>query len=98
MPVRRNPGRRFNKVSKDIAADGRDATGWCHGFKPHFLCNGCGEVMIFRLTRADMDERGAKVWNVSVKEFHGKVFADGDTSGGNSSRDFPTAAYVPCTG
>ncbi len=32
--------------------------------------------MTFRLTRADRDDRDAKVRNVSVKELHGKVFAD----------------------
>ncbi len=33
IPVRHNPGRRFDKVFKDIATDGIGTTGWCHGFK-----------------------------------------------------------------
>ncbi len=32
--------------------------------------------MIFRLTGTDADGRDARSWNVSVKEFYGKVFAD----------------------
>ncbi len=71
--IRHNPMRRSNKVFKDIAADGRGTTGWCHGFMLHLLCNDCGEVMTFCLTGvdtgADVDGRDARAWNVPLKSF-----------------------------
>ncbi len=56
-PVRHNSMRRSDKMSEDIAADGRGATGWHHGFKPRLPCNDRGEVMAFRLTGVSMDDR-----------------------------------------
>ncbi len=47
-----------------------------HGFKLHLPCNDCGEIMTFCLTRANVDDRDARVWDVFSKELHGKVFAD----------------------
>ncbi len=82
-------------MSKDIAADGRDTTGWCHGFKPHLLCNGYGEVMTFRLTKADVDDRDARVWNVSVRNFMARSLPIGNTLGGNSLKNSSIAAYTP---
>ena len=76
IPVCHNLRRHFNKVFKDIAADGKGTMGWCHGFKLHLLCNDCGEIITFCLTRANVDDRDARVWNVFAKELYGKVFAD----------------------
>ena len=50
--------------------------GWCHGFKLHLLCNDSGEIITFRLTGANVDERDRRVWTVLAKELYGKVFAD----------------------
>ncbi len=42
IPICHNLWWCLNKVLKDIAADGRNTMGWCHGFKLHLLYNGCG--------------------------------------------------------
>ncbi len=47
-----------------------------HGFKIHLLCNDRGEIITFRLTGANVDDRNPKVRKVLTKELYGKGFAD----------------------
>jgi len=47
-----------------------------HGFKLHFICNEQGEIIMFRHTEANVDNRTPKAWNVLGKRIYGKLFAD----------------------
>ncbi len=59
-----------------MATDGKGTTGRCHGFRLHFTCNDRGEIISFRLTGANVDNRDPKVWNVLAKKLYGRLFAD----------------------
>ena len=76
IPVCHTLRRYANKVFKGVATDGKGTMGWCHGFKPHLLCNDSGEIITFCLTGANVDDRDKRVWTVFAKELYGKVFAD----------------------
>ena len=53
--------------------DGKGTMGWCHGFKLHFICNDRGEIIMFCLTGANVDDRDLKVWAVLGKRIYGKL-------------------------
>ena len=74
----------FNKVFAGLARSGKGTMGWCHGFKLHLLCNDLGEVIIFCLTGANVDDRERRVWMVFAKVLYGKVFADRGYTSRNS--------------
>ncbi len=57
IPVCHNLRGHTNKVFKGIAKGGKGTMGWCHGFKLHFACNDCGELIAFVLTPANVDDR-----------------------------------------
>lgn len=76
IPVCHNIRRNFNKVFDGLADNGKGTMGWCHGFRLHVLCNDCGEVITFCLTRASVDDRDERVWTVFARHLYGKVFAD----------------------
>lgn len=50
--------------------------GWRHGFKQHFIYNDRGEIIMFCLTGANVDDRDPKVWSILGKRNYGKLFAD----------------------
>jgi hypothetical protein len=64
IPVCHNLRRYANKVFEGVATNGKGTMGWCHGFKLHFICNDRGEIIIFCLTGANVDDRDPKVWKV----------------------------------
>jgi len=76
IPVCHNLRRYANKVFAGLATDGKGTMGWCHGFKLHFICNDRGEIIMFCLTGANVDDRAPKVWAVLGKRIYGKLFAD----------------------
>jgi hypothetical protein len=76
IPVCHNLRRYANKVFAGLATDGKGTMGWCHGFKLHFICNDRGEIIMFCLTGANVDDRDPKVWAVLGKRIYGKLFAD----------------------
>lgn len=76
IPVCDNMRRHFNKVFKGLATNGKGTMGWCHGFKLHLLSNSRGEILMFTLTGANVDDRNPRVWSVFTKVLYGKVFAD----------------------
>lgn len=63
-----------NKVFKGIATRGKGSMGWFYGFKLHIVVNEIGDLLSFKLTRANTDDR------VPVKELcchlSGKLYGD----------------------
>ena len=46
-----------HQVMKDIAARGKTSTGWFYGVKLHLILNDQGELMTFKLTPGNVDDR-----------------------------------------
>jgi DDE family transposase len=63
-----------HKVFAGLAAWGKNALGWCYGFKLHLLINDLGELLACRLTAANVDDR-VPVPEL-VEHLQGKVFGD----------------------
>lgn len=63
-----------NKVFKGIAQKAKSSVGWFFGFKLHLIINDCGEIMAFKLTAGNVDDR--KVAPDLVANLVGKLFAD----------------------
>jgi len=63
-----------NKVFKGLAKRGKTSMGWFFGFKLHLIINEVGELLAFKLTRGNTNDR------VPVKELckhiKGKLFGD----------------------
>ena len=73
MPLLSSEGkvrrRRAASMSKfaGLATDGKGTMGWCHGFKLHFIYSDRGEIIMFCLTGANVDDRDPKVWSILGK-------------------------------
>lgn len=65
-----------NKVIKGTATDRKETMEWCHGFKLHFIYNNRGEIITFYFTKANVDGKNLKVWNVLAKDLYGRLFAN----------------------
>ncbi len=63
-----------NKVFKDYAKRGKTSTGWFFGFKLHLIFNDKGQLMSFKLTPGNVDDR-ATVTEM-VKNLKGLLFGD----------------------
>lgn len=63
-----------NKVFKGFAQRGKTSTGWFFGFKLHLVLNDKGELMSFRLTPGNMDDR--KPLQALAKGLEGWIFGD----------------------
>lgn len=63
-----------HKVFAGVARWGRNALGWCYGFKLHLLINDIGELLACRLTVANVDDRVPVP--ALVAKVQGKVFGD----------------------
>lgn len=63
-----------HKTFKGEAERGKSSTGWFYGFKLHLLVDDCGEILSFRITRGNVDDR-TPVPDM-LKNFIGKVFGD----------------------
>lgn len=75
---------RSHKVFKDIAKRGKTSTGWFFGFKLHLIINNKGEIMNFKLTPGNTDDRavvkkmaqGLQGWLFGDKGYIKKELAD----------------------
>ena len=76
IPVCHNKRISRNKVFKGYALRGKSTMGWFYGFKLHLICNECGEVLNFILTRGNVDDRDEKVFNRLSDNIIGKLYAD----------------------
>lgn len=63
-----------HKVFAGLAAWGKSSLGWCYGFKLHLLINDVGDLLAYRLTTANVDDRVPL--RGLVKGLKGKVFGD----------------------
>lgn len=48
-----------HKVFKGMARKAKSSVGWFFGFKLHLVINDCGEIMAFKLTAGNIDDRKA---------------------------------------
>ena len=63
-----------NKVFKGLATYGKSTVGWFYGFKLHIVINDVGELLAFKVTTANVDDR-APVDDLT-KHIIGKCMAD----------------------
>lgn len=63
-----------NKVFKGIAQKAKSSVGWFFGFKLHLVINDRGEIMAFKLTAGNVDDR--KVAPDLITNLVGKLFGD----------------------
>jgi len=63
-----------HKVFKGIGKRGKTSTGWFFGFKLHLVFNDCGEILAFRLSGGQVDDR--KPAFELLSRLFGKVFGD----------------------
>lgn len=63
-----------HKVFQDLAKRGKTSTGWFFGFKLHLIFNDQGELMTFKLTPGNVDDR--KVVEELTKHLQGWLFGD----------------------
>lgn len=63
-----------NRVFGDFAKRSKSTMGWFFGFKLHLVINDCGEILAFRLTQGNVDDR--KLLPKMVKGLWGKLFGD----------------------
>lgn len=63
-----------HKTFKKLAKWGKTTTGWFFGFKLHLIINHRAEIVAFRLTEGNIDDR-APVPDM-IKDIWGKMFAD----------------------
>jgi hypothetical protein len=65
---------RQHRVFKGIAKKAKSTMGWFFGFKLHLVINDKGEIMAFKITAGNMDDR--KPVPDLVKHLTGKLFGD----------------------
>ena len=63
-----------NKVFKDLAERGKNSMGWFYGFKLHLIINDKGELLSFKITPANVDDR--EPVPDMIKNVIGKLFGD----------------------
>jgi hypothetical protein len=63
-----------NKVFSGIASRGKDSVDWFYGFKLHLIVNDQGELLAFRFTPGNVDDR--EPVPDMVKGLYGKLFGD----------------------
>ncbi len=63
-----------NKVFENVATFGKSTIGWFYGFKLHIIINEVGELLAFRVTTANTDDR--KPVDDLTKDILGKCMAD----------------------
>ncbi|WP_256973214.1 IS982 family transposase [Nostoc sp. T09] len=63
-----------HKVFKGLVKWGKNSVGWHFGFKLHLIINDCGELLAFKLTSANVDDRVPVP--AMTKDLIGKLFGD----------------------
>ena len=74
MTVCHNARIRQNRVFEGVAKRGKTSTGWFFGFKLHLVFNDEGELLNFRLTKGNVDDR--KPVADMLRKMFGKVYGD----------------------
>src|SRR5574344_2985901 len=76
LRVCRNQRIHIHKVCKGIAQRGKCSPGWFFGFKLHLICNESGELLNFRITPGDVDDRKPLEYKNFVEFIYGKLVGD----------------------
>jgi len=63
-----------NKVFKEIATRGKSSMGWFYGFKLHLVVNHQGELLSFKITKGNVNDRDPV--NELCENITGKLFGD----------------------
>ena len=63
-----------NKVFKGLVNWGKNSVGWHFGFKLHLIINDQGELLAFKLTEGNVDDR--KPVSEMTEDIFGKLFGD----------------------
>ena len=73
-----------NKVAKNIAKKAKSSMGWFYGFKLHIICNELMQILNFRITAGNVDDRKGleKIWN----NIFGMIIADAGYLGADWQR------------
>lgn len=74
LPVCHNRRIARHKVFDGLAARGKTSMGWFYGFKLHLVVNDRGELLVFRLTPANVDDR--QPVPRMARALFGKLFGD----------------------
>lgn len=74
LPVCNNLRIKRHRVFKGYAERGKTSTGWFFGFKLHLLINNLGEIVSFKLTPGNVDDRVAL--DDLTSELNGVLFGD----------------------
>ena len=65
-----------HKVFKGLATRGKTSMGWFYGFKLHLVINGCGEIVSFVFSKANVDDRDEDIIMGLTKSLQGKLIGD----------------------
>jgi Transposase DDE domain len=57
LPICHPQRAKRNKVFDRLAAWGKSSIGWFFGFKLHLIINECGEILAFKITPGNVDDR-----------------------------------------
>lgn len=57
LPICHPQRAKRNKVFDGLAAWGKSSIGWFFGFKLHLIINECGEILAFKITPGNVDDR-----------------------------------------
>lgn len=77
LAVCRNQRIHQHRVFKGSAARGKSSMGWFYGFKLHLIVNDQGDLLAFRLTPGNVDDRKPVPEMVrQVEDLFGKLFGD----------------------
>jgi hypothetical protein len=70
-----------HKVAARIAKKGKSSMGWSYGFKLHIVCNNLLQILYFRISPGNSDDRKGleMIWNKIL----GKIIADAGYVGKN---------------
>jgi hypothetical protein len=63
-----------NRVFAGLAARGKSSYGWFFGFKLHIIINDKGELIAFKITRGNADDRSAVP--ILTRSLRGSIYAD----------------------
>ena len=63
-----------NRVFKNLAKRGKTSVGWFYGFKLHLIVNDRGELLAFKLTAGNVDDR--EPVPEMTRDMWGKLFGD----------------------
>ena len=74
IPVCHNKRAKRNKVFANLGHWGKSSIDWYYGFKLHLVINDQGEILAFKITAGNVDDR--KTVPYLTKNLWGRLFGD----------------------